>query len=220
MGESNDKKPCVLEASEFVLKDESGRVGGRLHMTPIGSQLILCGESGKPQINLSVLGDIPNISLTDGSGSVRGSLGLGDRGPHLVLQDVSGTPRAILCLDDNEPLLYLYDKNGKPRGLFGVMFDEGILHLSDSDGKKKVTLGGTRPAPLLRFAALACGIVALLLLPTFVREGLESPVGGPTLVLAVAGAVLAILWTRRRSHWWRTKGRAMAAYLANSSNTR
>jgi len=123
--------------------------------------------------------------------------------------------RATLCISHDAPLLYLYDANGKPRALFGVMFDEGLLRLTDARGKRSARLGGTHTESFFGYAALVCWAALLLLVPVIVHAGPGGPMGLGGGALALVGILLSALWARYRWLWWKTKGRAMASYLAD-----
>lgn len=216
MNESNETAPQTLEAGELILRDPSGKVGARLTASPIGSKLALYGESGEERVSVSVLGEQPGVILHDAKGKARATLTVGDYGPLLALHDTGGTLRAALCIGRDEPLLYLYDANGKPRALLGVMFEEGVLHLTDASGKRSMALGYTHTESFFGYAALVCWAALLLLAPAIVHADPGGPMGLVGGALALGGIVLAALWVRHRWRWWKTKGRAMAAYLADS----
>jgi hypothetical protein len=240
MNKSNGTPPQTLEAGEFILRDAAGRVGARLSMSPIGSQLVLCGESGSPRVTLHVMGEQPGLVLDDANGSPRATLVVGDNGPHLALQDTKGELRALLmvrddeplislmdrggktrvalCLGDDEALLYLFDSKGRPRALLGVMSNEGLLHLYDAKDKGRVALGGARTDYVFGNASLVCWAAVLLLAPFTVSVG--GPMGVVVGVLALGGIASAALWARYRWLWWKTKGRAIASDMAASQTSR
>ncbi|HEX4003407.1 MAG TPA: hypothetical protein VHX36_12225 [Candidatus Acidoferrales bacterium] len=237
MNKPNDTGPQTLEAGELVLRDASGRVGARLHVSPIGSELVLYGESGQRRAALNVVGEQPGLLLDDASGKTAASLTIGDDGPSIALlgtdgtlratlmvrgdepslglTDGSGTPRAVLSLNGDDPVLYLYDTKGKPRALLGVMFGDGVFHLTDARGKRSAALGYTRAETSLGYAALVCWAALLLLAPTIVRGQFGGPMGLLYGALALGGVLSTVFWVRYRLLWWKTKGRAMASYLAD-----
>jgi hypothetical protein len=228
--------PQTLEAGELVLRDAAGKVGVRLTATPIGSKLALYGESGEERASVTVLGEQPGIMLYDAKNKVRATFTVWDKGPYLGMKDANGKtcatlmvtdngpvlsigdgdkPRVALCLRKDEPMLYLYDAKGKPRAALGIVFDEPILHLSDANGKRGVRLSGDRARFFPGRAALVCWAALLLLAPAVVHAQPGDPMALLGGALILGAIILTALWARNRWLWWKTKGRAMAQYVAD-----
>ena len=102
----------VIEAQQFILRDASGQTRGGLIVTADGPALEFYDASQKLRLNLSISGDMPNLTLKDGNGT--GVLVLADvpAGPGLMLYDRSGNPRAQLDVGKSGPRLYLEDERG------------------------------------------------------------------------------------------------------------
>ncbi len=88
----------TVEANEFVLRDESGRVRGRLSMTDSGPALSLYDQNGHIRIMLDVLASGPGLSLLDANGKIRLVLTVEASGPGLALVDENGRKRATFNL--------------------------------------------------------------------------------------------------------------------------
>jgi hypothetical protein len=120
MGQASQKK--TVEANEFILRDNSGKVRASLSLklnTSI-AQLVLFDSEGTPraQLDSGVAAFGGNLSLTDAHGKDRvmvSAMDLGDRKMTLVLDPVSvgfndseGNPKAAFASNQ----LYLSDSQG------------------------------------------------------------------------------------------------------------
>ncbi|MFO0890747.1 MAG: hypothetical protein U0790_16580 [Isosphaeraceae bacterium] len=87
--------PQTLEARNFILRDESGKMRAALAIRPDGT---------------------PGLALYEKDGRVRLSLDLGTDGPAVNLMDGIGKPQAALAMrKDGTPGLGLFDSSGQVR---------------------------------------------------------------------------------------------------------
>jgi hypothetical protein len=105
-------KSEIIEARQFLLRDARGQARGGLIVTAEGPALELYDASQKLRLNLSISGDMPNLTLKDGNGT--GVLVLADvpAGPGLMLYDRLGNPRVQLDVAKSGPRLFLEDEKG------------------------------------------------------------------------------------------------------------
>jgi len=101
MGQAPPKRR-VVEAEEFVLRDESGVKRGALAVLPGGAAgLAISDRSGEPRASLTVYqGGEPVLTLSDKDGKSRASL---------------------VLLADGSPSFYLKDQGGKVRSAMGAI---------------------------------------------------------------------------------------------------
>ena len=133
----------TVEANDFVLKDESGKVRGRLYMTALGPSFALLDENGKQRASLGVLADMPGLSLFDANGRGRVGLVNGPSGPGLALFDANEKKRASLHLVAEGPGFYLHDASEKGRAGLFLLADGPRLTLYDGNEKVRASLVGT-----------------------------------------------------------------------------
>jgi hypothetical protein len=107
-----------VEARQFVLRDDSGRVRAVLGSAPDGAVgLNLNDASGRTRITLDVEDSgSPGLDLYDQEGKRRTIIALGKQGmPGLGLYDAQGKLRTSLDVPAaNTPGLAFYHKNGAP----------------------------------------------------------------------------------------------------------
>ena len=118
----------VVEAEEFVLRDESGVKRGALAVLPGGvAGLAISDRSGEPRVSLTVYhGGEPVLTLSDKDGRSRASLVLlPDGSPSFYLKDQSGKVRSVLgaislqamqtgeITQRSESSIVLFSKEGK-----------------------------------------------------------------------------------------------------------
>ncbi len=112
----------VVEAREFRLVDDAGRLRASLSLDPEGR---------------------PGLTLWDDASKSRVELGCSSNGSHLSLVDDAGTYRASLNLaSDGRPGLQTWDEAGKLRSALGHRADDspGITLLDDTS-QSRVELG-------------------------------------------------------------------------------
>ncbi len=118
MAQSSSGVSESLEARQFVLRDDSGRVRAALGSTPDGAVgLNLDDASGRTLITLDVEGNgSPGLDLYDHTGKRRAIIALAQQGtPGVGLYDAHGKLRTSLDVPAaNTPGLAFYHENGKP----------------------------------------------------------------------------------------------------------
>jgi hypothetical protein len=136
--------PRRLEANEFVLKDDKGKVRGRFALLEKGlvPQLSLSDEQGRDLLTLSVIAGSPFLSFNDVRGTERVTLsideGRGDAG--LTLRHANKAP-AITMLSENEGArIVLGDAQRQGRLQLAISKLAAALALYDERGKQTVTV--------------------------------------------------------------------------------
>jgi len=108
----------VIEAKQFVVKDESGRMRAALGYNEMGPALVLFGADGKLGVSLSSASDASGLSVFDTAGRPRAGLTCGASGyPGLTLMSQAGIVRATLGCSETArgiPLLAFMDEAGNP----------------------------------------------------------------------------------------------------------
>jgi hypothetical protein len=119
--------PKTIEAEQFVLRDEKGKMRADLGFMPDGMPaLSLYDGDGKTLLSANVRPDgKPSLYLTDKDKNVLHLGVLSDGNPNIWFMDGKGQPRAILGLaKGGDPMLHLADSNGKPR--VSISVDDGV----------------------------------------------------------------------------------------------
>lgn len=115
-----------IEASEFLLRDATGKLRGRLATTSEGPSLELLGPDQDVGIRIR----------------------LGEKGPKIAMFDATRELRALVTVADGESGLYFYDAAGITRAELGVTSDGkyGQLNLHDADGTRRQVLSAGQEA--------------------------------------------------------------------------
>jgi len=125
-----DRSHGMIEAKQFVLRDESGRIRGIWEATDSGAaQLILSDSAGRERMRLRVLGDgSAGLAMVDSMKRSRAVLAtLPDETTALALADGAGTVRAVLGLKlGGVPSLALADPDGTVRTGLGLEGGPGV----------------------------------------------------------------------------------------------
>ncbi len=134
----------TLEAQQFVVRDATGKIRGKLGTTEPGmSVLSLLDDSGSAVIELKV-GPERAVSLIMKDNVSDGALKLGNKmGVPYVQLEARGSARVFLGAVP-DPLLNLLSVDGKKRASL-VVGTDGLpaLHFYGNDEKKKLTVGMT-----------------------------------------------------------------------------
>ena len=132
----------MVEAEQFVLRDASGTIRGRLQTSSNGIAglflssgtasaglrvgadglaILAMSEHGEPRVVLGNHKNAPEVLLIDKSNKVRVKLEIeGDGEPRLALYDGARQPRvAVGTQSDGGPGVVLLDENGRPRAALG-----------------------------------------------------------------------------------------------------
>lgn len=133
----------TVEANEFILKDASGKVRGRLSMAAFGPEFALLDNNGERRASLNLLADDPGVYLFDGNGRERASLVLQADEVYLALSDANEKPRAGLNLVADGPGFYLHDESQNVRAGLFLLADGPRLTLYDANEKVRASLVGT-----------------------------------------------------------------------------
>ncbi len=118
--------PPSVEARNFVLRDEAGKVRAALAMRPDGSPgLAFFEKDGRVRLSLDLGPDGPAVNLMNGIGKPHAALAMRKDGtPGLGLFDESGQVRASLDLYRNGlPAVNLYGDQGLLRAALAVRPD-------------------------------------------------------------------------------------------------
>ena len=124
MGQAAPKK--TVEANEFILKDENGRISGSWIIVDGSPQLSFFGQKGNVAVSLGESGvgppkenrqlvmryGGPFLTLYDADGNRRAWLGVDRDGPGMAFSDANGDSRAYLRVVEGAPSLSLFDKEG------------------------------------------------------------------------------------------------------------
>jgi hypothetical protein len=112
------RQPQTIEATEFVLRGNDGKVRGAIGALPDGAVgLNLTDVKGQTRITLDVEPDgSPGVDFYDPQGKLRATLALSSSGtPGLGLYDETGKLRTSLDVPaTNTPGLSFYKQDGKP----------------------------------------------------------------------------------------------------------
>ena len=113
MGQTASKK--IVEANEFVLRDNSGNARARLSMSEIGPEMVLLDETGGTRVRL------------------RGSTLLGGE---VSVFNRQGEPRGLLSAFFDQGHVSLLDSKGKTRTTVspGIIWVDGGVMLEDDKG--------------------------------------------------------------------------------------
>jgi hypothetical protein len=118
MAQASSSGSEVVEARQFVLRDDSGRVRAVLGTTPDGAAgLNLDDASGKTRVALDVdYAGSPGLDLFDQNGKRRALVSLSSNGePGVGLYDSEGKLRTSVDIPAvNTPGLSFYHEDGKP----------------------------------------------------------------------------------------------------------
>ena len=157
-GESvlSQKRGKIVEAQEFVVKDRTGKVRGRLGLAPGGlPRLVLIDEQGRTQVALEIYSDHNS------------ALSFNDRGQTRIHLDASGDGSATLRMFDRASQSHatMFMWNDGRTGLAFDHFQESVvlglsptsvsgLRVTDFEGNDTGSLGGAD------FSAKAMGFTA------------------------------------------------------------
>jgi len=134
----------VVEAEQFVLRDASGTIRGRLHTSSNGIAGLFL-SSGTASAGLRVGADGLAILAMSEHGEPRVVLGNHKNSPEVLLIDKSNKVRVKLEIEgDGEPRLALYDGARQPRVAVGTQSDGGPgVVLLDENGRLRAALGSS-----------------------------------------------------------------------------
>jgi hypothetical protein len=95
--------PEIVEAKEFVLRDEHGLVRARLRLTSVGPAFQLCDRKSVPRISIELQNDKPCVGVMREDGN-----------PLLSFKQLDdGSTILGLSRDDATPALLILVENGK-----------------------------------------------------------------------------------------------------------
>ena len=134
-----------VRARKFVLEDENGGTCAMLGVAEDSPGLVLYDEDGKRRVVLSVSAadNAPVLVLLDENGKARVQMTAVGDGPNLTLSDGNGKPRAGFNVSDNMPSLVLLDENGITRAQLSAVpqeEDTSTLMLYGKNGEMRVSL--------------------------------------------------------------------------------
>jgi hypothetical protein len=138
--------PC-LEARNFVLRDEAGKMRAALAIRPDGTPgLGFFDESGRIRLSMDLGPTGPAVNLMNGIGQPQAALAVRPDGlPGLAIFDQTGQAR--LSLDVTEggaPSLHLYGKQGQVRAAVAIRPDDTPgLGFFDAEGQLKTSFETT-----------------------------------------------------------------------------
>lgn len=131
-------KADAVEAKQFILRDEKGRMRADLAMGADGNpRLTLYDESAKPVAGL--LGPIDGgiFFLRSGAEPQREiQLSVSKKGTLISLSDAPGVPRILLSSGYSSPQLYILDEKKNYQIGIGLKDGEPLLHMKNSKGEE------------------------------------------------------------------------------------
>ncbi len=146
MGQTLPKRR-VVEAQEFVVKDDSGRVFARLGSQAGLPSLTLFDKNQTPRVTLDLAPDDGlHLSFVDKAGRLRAGIFTAQNGdPGIFFADKAGKVRISIEVSKNDtPRLDLSDKEGKSRAQLIILEDgQPVLRLSDPEEKPLAILATT-----------------------------------------------------------------------------
>ncbi len=139
----------VIEAREFILRDEDGKARARLGKSKAGNPILSIHDAQeKARIQLTVTSDGQTSCRFGVSKKTHVDLMVGkDGNASLNFYGTSEKARLRLGLLDEEPRLFLYDPDGAARVLLLRSDDEdnvAAISFLDGDGEPIVSLGFIR----------------------------------------------------------------------------
>ncbi len=137
--------PKVVEAEQFVVREQNGNLRASLGVAGVASALTLFDQNGKLYATLGGRGDsTPHLELYAQTGPARASLGILDGRPALIHRNESGKLEATASLSigwGGVPALMLDDQNGKLRAALSVQANGPSLDLFDEKENTRAVLG-------------------------------------------------------------------------------
>jgi hypothetical protein len=122
MGQAPSKK--IVEANEFILKDDSGNMRARLFMNPTGNPVMVLlnkkGEAGAELVGGTAM------KMTDGTTAAGGGM--------INVYDAQGQRRGSLWGTSDTVMLSLTQKQEKQEHLVSTMMQPGEAIVSDAQG--------------------------------------------------------------------------------------
>ena len=118
MGQTARREPHILEAEQFVMRDNHGTVRGAMGITPDGAVgLNLADAKGHTRITLDISADgLPGLDFYDSQGKLGATFAMDPIGTaRLGLFNASGKLRTTLDVNaPHTPGLAFYHQGGKP----------------------------------------------------------------------------------------------------------
>jgi hypothetical protein len=165
------ESPRTVEAEKFVLKDDGGKAGAVLAMTPSGPSLSFFDAEGKRRMTMGLGSNGPAVVLFDAHGKSQSWLYSTKDLGGLVVQGGPAEPRMELRASAAGTNLTLFDEKGEGRVRLSLQGTEPVLRVRDAEGKARLAIGVDELGPLL----------ALYDANEKRRAGLAATADGPTL---------------------------------------
>jgi hypothetical protein len=115
-GDRPPHRPGVVEAEQFILRDQAGRIRGQMFCDPTGNpQLRLMDEHGRPQLLAGVITEASVVVLcAQGRPLVELTARSDGAGASMAVTDAAGTERvAVRFGEDCGSMVVTLDGNGK-----------------------------------------------------------------------------------------------------------
>ena len=125
--------PCVVEATEFVVKDNDGQVRASFGICDDGTAAVFLFDAKGTRVAISAGLEGPCVALLDAQGA-KATLLLADEGPSLNLSDADGKLGASMQLTGEGPIFLL--AQGKDSNMF-LRFVNGVPDFSIKSPKDK-----------------------------------------------------------------------------------
>jgi hypothetical protein len=127
----------VVEAKEFVLKDNSGNVRARLGLSENGDpEFALYTNQGERQLRAFLENGDAHVYLASANGEVPLSLDLVDGFPVLTLKSPTNKATIQIGVPPEKPGVHIMDGNGVPRVFFNLSReDEPQMTLHHRDAR-------------------------------------------------------------------------------------
>ncbi len=150
-----DQKPTIVEAKEFVLRDESKFIRASLAIRSDGTPgFALYDKNGKARLEIDLSPEEEgSLNLSDGSGILRAAVALRPDGtPGIGLFGTKGQIRASLDIGrDGTSGFNVYDDAGKLRAAMALRPDATpALGLFDEDGRVQHSIEPTNESPAVK----------------------------------------------------------------------
>jgi hypothetical protein len=127
--------PRVVRANRFVVEDDQGKARAVLGWDSTGTQLTLLDSKGGTRLAISLVKDLPSLTIYDPEGDPGALLWTTQEGSELHLAHTNGASRAVLGATPNGVGLRMDDAEGSPLAVMAVESGEPKLRFYGVKGE-------------------------------------------------------------------------------------